>query len=263
MTEHRQTIGFLGVGHLASHLVPGLLGAGTAPAILLSARNAETSATLAKRFDLEICASNTDLVARSDIVLLAVRPFQVEQAIAGLPWRPDQLLVSLCAGVTLETMAQHAKPATLARAMPVIAGEYGESATCLYPDINAARTLLERLGPVTAMGSEDEFEAASVCGALFGWVQAQIGDLSDWLADAGVAPDAARAMITQTFRAAATTLRETPDTPIADLVDELCLPESITGLGLRTLEAHDAFTGWRAAGDAVLAKLHGKDNEAS
>jgi len=255
MNTTPQTVGVLGVGHLTSHLVPGLVRTGNAPLILLSARNAEASAALGQRYDLEICADNRDLVERADLVLLAVRPFQVEDAVAGLPWRLGQILVSLCAGVTIEQIAGHARPATITRAMPVIAGEFGESATCLYPEEKTSRDLLGRLGPVVAVRSEQEFEAASVCGALFGWVQAQIGEVSTWLADAGVAPEAARALVTQTFRAAATTLRETPDVPIADQVAELCLPESITGLGLQTLEAHNAFAGWRAAGDTVLDRL--------
>jgi len=250
----------LGVGHLTAHLVPRLARGGAAPEILLSARNSETAARLRDELGLEIVADNAALIERASTVLLSVRPFQVADALKGLPWRADHLLISFCAGVSVDDMGAHASPAQIVRAMPVVAGLCGESATCLYPDDARAREVLAPLGPVTAVSTEEEFEAASVCGALYGWVQALIGEQARWLAERGVGPEPARALVTQTFRAAATFLRENPQTPIEDLVADLCKPESITGLGLDTLNRHEAFAGWRAAGDAVIEKLVPPDN---
>lgn len=68
-----------------AHVVPGLLRAGKPPKVLLSARNQARSAALAERFGLEVCSRTADLIERSDIVIVAVRPFDVEKTIVGLP----------------------------------------------------------------------------------------------------------------------------------------------------------------------------------
>lgn len=255
MNAQSPTVAVLGVGHLTRHMVPALVTGPEPPQVLLSARNAETSAALAEAHGLEVVADNAELISRAGIVLFAVRPFQVADALAGLPWRKGQTLVSLCAGVPVEALAAQAGAATVVRAMPVIAAVHGESATCLYPEHGPARALLERCGPVTAVATEQEFEAASICGALFGWSAALVGELADWFVEAGVDPQAARPLVAQTFRAAATYVRDNPDLPIERIVADLCKPESITGLGLATLRDADAFAPWRAAAQAVLDKL--------
>lgn len=248
-------IGILGVGHLARHLVPTLAEKFGPGRLLLSPRGAEPSAKLAGDHGIAVAADNADLVARSRTILISVRPFQVADALGGAPWTDAHRLVSFCAGVPLETFAAHAAPAEIVRAMPVTAGQYGESPTCLYPETDWARELLQVFGPVIPLGAEDQFEAASVIAAYYGWIQALVGAVTQKTAAAGLDPNQARLLVSQMTRAAATTVRNETDHPIDDLVDDLCLPGSITGHGLGVLRDRDAFAAWEDAFDAVLEKL--------
>lgn len=258
MTETRQArIGILGVGHLASYLAPRLIALTSSSRILLSPRGTATSQAIADKHGVEIARSNAELIERCDTILISVRPFQIEEALAGLPWRADHKVISLCAGVPCASIARHAGAAELVRAMPVSAGLFGESPTCMFPASDWAKPLLERFGPVIELGSEDQLEGASVVAAYYGWVQALIETIANRTSDAGLDADQARLLVSQMTRAAATVVRDTKDRRMDELVDELCLPGSITRHGLEKLRERDAFTPWEEAYDAVLDKLHG------
>ena len=70
--------GIIGVGHLIQHVLPALVKADAG--FLLSARNREIAADLSRRFGLEIVDSNQAIVDRSELVILAVRPFHAIEA---------------------------------------------------------------------------------------------------------------------------------------------------------------------------------------
>ncbi|SMF72462.1 pyrroline-5-carboxylate reductase [Tistlia consotensis] len=248
-------IGILGVGHLAGYLVPGLL---REPAfeLLLSPRNAEKARALSERHDLPVAPDAETLVRRSEVVLLAVHPAKAADAVEGLPWRAGQTLVSLCAGVPLDSLAA-AQPAALARAMPITAASIGESPTSLWPDLPAARQVLAPLGPVIALPGEAAFETATVAAAAYGWLQGLIGALAEWETQAGLPPETARALIAQTTRAAAAIVQARPEASVEALTRDVCTPGGITELGLDHLERAEAFGPWREACDAVLARLEG------
>lgn len=241
------TVGIIGVGHLIRHMVPAMV---RAPhTFILSERGREASAKLAEQYDLEIVADNQEIVDRSDIVILAVRPYDALEVAGSLKWREGQTVLSFCAGITSEDIAPHVEPARLVMAMPVVAAQYGESPTLLYPDEMECRALMETCGPVVALESEDQFSPASVIACYYGWVHELIAQMSDWTADQGVDPGVARQLVAQMTRAAATSARERIDTSLDGLVSELATPRSYTGTGLDILKEDDAFGPWKRAAE--------------
>ncbi len=254
MSQFTHKIGVLGVGHLIQHMAQGLTQAVPASDILLSPRNAERVQSLRDRFGFDVAADNASLVERSQTVIIAVRPFQVEAALAGFPWCAEQTVVSLCAGVPIITFEKHVSGATVIRALPVTAAEFGASPTCLYPNDPIVSDILKACGPVLPLSSEEDFDSASVMGCYYGWVQALVGEVTDWLSANGLDPVTARKLVAQMTSAGATTILERTDTTLENLVGELCIPGSYTGLGIDKMRATDAFTPWREACQAVLDK---------
>jgi len=246
-------VGVLGVGHLIKHLMPALMKTGRR--FVLSQRNAAISADLQKRFGVEIRENTQSIVDEADIVIVAVRPFQVAALCDGLRFRDGQILLSLCAGIHLTDLAILAHPAIAVRAMPVIAGEFGESPTLLCPDNEKCRDLLAPCGPILVLRDEAEFEPASVAACYFGWVQNLIGTMAEWTSENGVSPETSRLLIAQMTRAAGTLVRERTETSVDDLVTEITPPRSLTGLGLDHLKDENAFLPWRQAGDRVLSSI--------
>lgn len=250
------TIGILGVGHLMRHMTPGLLRADPPPKLLLSPRGAETSGDLSRRYGLEIAPDNATLVERSGIVLLAVRPFQLVEATAGLPWREDHLVISLIAGISIKTVQAALPKCKVARAIPIVAAEYGQSPTCLHPDDPVARRLLEPAGPVIAFADEPSFEVGSIISCYGGWLQALMDETAAWMLRQNIDPETARLLVAGMTQAAATVVLERRNVPIEHLVKELCVPGSFTGQGLDLLRQRNAFAPWQEALQALLERMH-------
>lgn len=248
-------IGVIGVGHLASAVLKGLLRSGMAPqSVCLSPRGRGPELAAAHGFVL--AADNAALVSRCDMVLLAVRPADAVGAVRDLPWRAEQILVSACAGVTIERLAEGAGPARIVRIMPITASELGASPTPVFPLLPEVRPVLEALGPPIALGSEDQFEAATVSAAIYGWAQALIRTGAQWGARNGLDPVVARQLMARTFVASGRMQGE-QDAPMDALLASLCTPGGITEAGLRSLEGNGVPEAWDEACDLVLQRLRG------
>ncbi len=251
-------IAWLGVGHLARYCVPPLVERFGAGAIVLSPRGAEASVALAGELSLQVASDNAALVAAADLVILAPRPGAALAAVSGLPWRAEQTVVSLCAGLPLATLAAAVAPARLCRAMPVLAARWGESPTLLFPDAPPSRQALAAWGPVLAVVDEASFEAASCAAVFYSWLMRLQGELADTLAGAGLPAELARRLTAQTFRAAGTVGREDLGQSLPDIVAALCSPGSFSRQGLLALEGSGAFPPWRQATQEILELLRRK-----
>ncbi len=248
-------IGVLGIGHLAGYLLRGFLRSGLAPDQLLLSPGGRAAEAAAKH-GLAVAADNAELVARSDAVLLCVRPPQAEKALAGLPWRAGQLVVSACAGVPLSLLGPAAAPAEVVRAMPISAAAIGASPTTLFPERHDARALLERLGPVIALDAEEDFTLATAEMAVYGWVHALIATTADWAQDEGLPPSKARRIAAATFEAAARMVMA-EERPVGEMVAALATPGGLTEAGLEGLRSRDVEAAWAEACRLALKKMTG------
>ncbi len=248
-------IGILGVGHLGKILVEALLAAGHRD-LLLSPRG--KAGELAVRHGLALAKDNAALVAASDIVILVVRPKDAVAAVAGLPWRAGQKIASACAGVTVGALAAGLpEGVTVHRIMPVTAAAQQASPTTLFPADAGLERLLEAFGPVLPLGSEAEFETATVCAAVYGWVQKLVQVTADWSVAQGLPESSARQLAAQTAVAAGRNVAGS-DMSMEQLLKELVTPGGITERGLGVLETRGALAAWEEACTAVQDKLAGR-----
>ncbi len=247
-------IGFIGVGDMAGYMIEGLCRDGDGGELVLSPRNAERAAAHADTHGCRVAASNAEVVERADTVVLAVRPDRVAEAIADLPWRDGQTLVSVVAGATLADLAS-AAPAAAVRSMPVSCAAIGESPTAIYPDHPTARDLFERIGSVIVLPDEGAFAAASVMGAFHGWAFAVIKEVADWVAGQGVPEDQARALVAGMMRGGAGIALARPETPLAETLARLTTPGGITEAGFKKMATVEGLAAWPAACDAALRHM--------
>lgn len=121
MTEQR--IGFIGGGNMARSLVGGLIANGVpADRLCVSDIAEDKREALAQQFHVRTLADNDDVVAASDIVVLAVKPQTLravlERLAPGVRARRP-LLISIAAGVQLEAMQRWlGDELPIVRAMP-------------------------------------------------------------------------------------------------------------------------------------------------
>ncbi|MEI4261624.1 pyrroline-5-carboxylate reductase family protein [Roseovarius sp. D0-M9] len=246
-------LGVIGVGHLAVSMLDGVLRAGHAPeTILLSPRG--RGLDLAQTRGFALAKDNAQIVADCDLVLLAVRPDEAAGVVRGLEWRAGQTLLSACAGVPLAAL--DAGPADVMRIMPITASKLGASPTLAYPDLAAARPLLDAIGTTIALQTEDQFEAATLSAVMYGLAQALIRTGAEWTARQGMDPSDARQLVARSFTAAGRMIAE-ENAPMDDILASLCTPGGLTRAGLDHLEAEGVPEAWEGACDAILARLRG------
>ena len=102
-------IGFIGTGHIAAPMVRHLAAKGHN--IAVTRRNEAVSAMLARDCGVMVAEPQAVLDA-SDIVFLCLRPHHAEAGLAHLRFREGQQIVSVMAGVPVDTLTRLCAPAT-------------------------------------------------------------------------------------------------------------------------------------------------------
>lgn len=106
----QQRIGLIGAGQMATALAQGFVKAGLTTPDRLLASDVDQAAR--ERFAGNVGALTTDdnlqVASESDILILAVKPQQMPQVVAGLrgSLRRDAVVVSIAAGIRLASLAQ-------------------------------------------------------------------------------------------------------------------------------------------------------------
>ena len=100
----KYNIGFIGCGKMAGAVIRGLIKSGFAEPSKLLATQAETEGLeeKSKEMGIEIILDNKELVKRSDVIVVAVKPNQAEGVLEEISplLTSEKLLVSIAAGVT-------------------------------------------------------------------------------------------------------------------------------------------------------------------
>ncbi|WP_210603021.1 NAD(P)-binding domain-containing protein [Brevibacterium oceani] len=222
------TIGFIGVGEIASAMVEGL-SAGTAAEdggrpehglqFVLSPRNAERARHLADTIETaEVAESNQDVVDRSDLIVLAVLPQQAADVLGDLDIPAEKTVVSAVAGVpTDEIAALLPHGSTIVRIIPLPAVRERKGVTAMFPADHDVEALLDVLGGSVTAEDETKFSTLSAVTATMSAHFAFLQTITAWLIDKGWEKADADHFIRGQFVGLGTTLDQS-EAPIADLV---------------------------------------------
>lgn len=144
-------ITLIGGGRLSSALIAGFIAGGVdASHIMVSARSQSTLSRLSQEFGVCVAKDNDTAIANTDIVILAVKPAQLEDVCIELATKltHSQLIISVAAGVETKSLRQWLGGHSLVlRAMPNLAASIGQSATALFADKLSldAQSLIDQL----------------------------------------------------------------------------------------------------------------------
>ena len=196
---------------------------------------------------MQVRTDNRD-AADADIVIVAVKPWKVEEVLRPLRLRQPQVLVSVAAGLTFEDLAHFVDPEMpMFRVIPNTAISLRASMTLIACRNASEEQTLTMLDLFNEMGlamliEEKQFAAATSltsCGIAYvlKYVQAamQAG------VELGIRPKDAMKMVAQTVEGAARLLLENEDTHPALEIEKVTTPGGITIKGVNSLE-HDGFT---------------------
>lgn len=247
MSVKGKRVGFLGAGNIGEAMIRGLLQAGLVPPEDVAASDARPDrlVQLARQYRVRTCASNVQLVAESDVVVLAVKPqilMAVCKEIAAVA-TDARLIVSVAAGVSTETLRAHLPRADrVIRVMPNTPALVLEGVTAIARaeglregDLETAQELFGAVGRVVVL-DEDLMDAVT---GLSGSGPAYVAIVIESLADGGVKMGLDRAtamtLAAQTVLGSARLILETGTHP-GQLKDMVSSPGGTTIAGIAALE---------------------------
>jgi pyrroline-5-carboxylate reductase len=162
-------VGFAGSGNMAAAMARGwAAGDGGPEQMLFTDAGSGRAAALASEVGGEAAASNAELAKRSDVLVIACKPKQLEAVAADA--QGAEIVVSLLAVATLDRVAAAFPASTALRVMPNLPVEVRHGVLCMAAGgapvdaVDAVRRLLEPLGRVVEV--EDEvIEQATIASA--------------------------------------------------------------------------------------------------
>jgi pyrroline-5-carboxylate reductase len=239
-------VGLLGAGHIARALAEGwrrpALDPSDHPGLLVFDPDSARAAAFGSSFDALVCGSVAELVAGSEVVVLAMRPGDVPAALTEVgPALGRRPLVSLAAFVSLtELQAGLPSGAHVARVMPNVAAAVGRgvflvvAGTLAAAEADAIRELFGLSGIVVDVPEEQYDEATAISGCGPGFTALFV----EALADAGVRAGLSREVAIELAAGAVTGSAELAgrEGDPAALRAAIATPGGMTAAGLDVLE---------------------------
>lgn len=240
-------IGFLGAGRMATALATAFVRADVSPSERISA--SDVSAEALQRFCEESgarpAASNVDVVANADVVILAVKPHHARDVLREVrdAVTDTQLLVSIAAGVSIASLAAEiGEEKRIIRVMPntpCLVGA-GASAFAAGPhatvaNLNLVYGLLSTVGLAVQLDEAHLDAVTGLSGSGPAYVFQIIEALSDGGVRAGLPRHVATQLAAQTLFGAAKMVLESGEHP-GVLKDAVASPGGTTIAGLHALE---------------------------
>jgi len=212
-------------------LVKGWVKAGMASSLTVTAHTQQTLDRLKEACPgVTAMLNNGKAVQDADIVVLAVKPWLVEQVIAEIKTElKDKFLISVAAGIRHERIDVYA--------MPNIAAEFGESMTFIEEAAKAeiAAELFSKVGQCQIVPQRLMNAGMMMAGCGIAYVMRFLRAMMEGGVEMGFYPDEAKKIAMQTMQGAVTLLRETGLHPEV-AIDKVTTPGGITIKGLNELD---------------------------
>jgi len=181
----------------------------------------------------------------SDIIIIAVKPQSFMEAVEPYVanFRDDQIVISLAAGISFETLQSLITTSTrLVRVMTNTAAAVSSGVVGFYhtrEDEALDATvdhLFSPIGDVYALKSEDEFSAftVAVCSGI-GFVFEIMTYWSEWLEQYGIDKATAEKMIVDTFKGTVKLAENSGDLSLTDLQSKVVSKKGVTQAGLTSM----------------------------
>lgn len=256
-----KAIGVLGVGDLTEKVVRGLRRGGYRAPIYLSPRNLAKAQRLAIDCACEVLADNQAVVDAADVLLLGVRPDDLQSLAGSINIDPRQPVVSFIAGISHRDLLSVFGTDKTVRAMLSYAAEINDATVVLHPPVADIEALLGLLGTLVPVEREEQFELATVAACVNGWLCFLLHDLHRWMADKGLDGQQGRQLILGSLSDCVTYAKLRQNDAFVTIGKSIATSGTYTALGLEMLGLHQANAAWSAACEVVLDALLTKTEE--
>ena len=205
---NKTTVGLIGGGNMGSAILAGI---GSKFKVQVCEQDAKRSGILRRRFGVKL--ADLETVARSAIIILAVKPQNFDEVLAALYGRArqDQLVISIAAGITCRYIEKRlGQKARVVRTMPNLPAQVGEAVTGICrgkfataADIKTARQIFNRIGKTVVVGERFMDAVTAVSGSGPGYIFYFAECLETAARSLGLNPSLARDLVAQTLKGSA------------------------------------------------------------
>ncbi len=246
-----KSIAIIGGGNLGIAISEGLVNNNFIPAenVTVTRRRVELLDNL-KAKGVKVTQDNSEAVNNADIIILAVKPYQVKAILAEINPSLDEnrhMVISVVTGYSIQELQQDAgKGISIFRAMPNTAIAIGESMTCIATqngkaaEIDMVVKIFDQVGKAIVI-SEEHMEAATVLGACgIAYSLRFIRAATQGGIEIGFDAKTAELIASQTVKGAASLILEGGNHPERE-IDKVTTPQGCTIVGLNEME-HQGFS---------------------
>lgn len=242
-------IAFIGAGNMAASLIGGLRAKGLEAAqIRASDPGEETRARVSAEHGIETFADNAQAIDGADVVVLAVKPQAMKAVCEALrpSLKPNQLVVSIAAGITCASMNNWLGAQPIVRCMPNTPALVRQGASGLFAtaEVSAeqrqqAQELLSAVGIALWLNEEQQLDAVT---AVSGSGPAYFFLLIEAMTAAGVKlglPADIAAQLTLQTALGAAHMAASSDVDAAELRRRVTSPAGTTEAAIKSFQAND------------------------
>ncbi len=239
-------LGMIGGGRMAEALISGVLSAKLyrPDQILVADPDVGRLDHLKTRYGIQTGGTNQDVVGLCDVIVLAVKPQVMAEALSEIrAILTKQLVISVAAGVNISRIMDSCGSSTrIIRAMPNMPAMVGEGITALAigpkvdeDAVDYARQIFRSVGRVVSIDERLMDAVTGLSGSGPAYVFLMIEAMADGGVKMGLTRETASLLAAQTVLGAARMVLETGQHP-AGLKDQVASPGGTTIAGLHRLE---------------------------
>lgn len=245
-----ERIGFIGAGSMAEAMIAGLIKGGVfqpEQIIVANHSNTERLQELSKKYRINTTHNKISLVKDVSIIVLAVKPKDIKSSLDGLQeYIHDQLIVSLLAGITIDTINSIiGRQTAVIRAMPNTSAAIAKSATAIaasenvtMSQIKKCKALFEAIG-ICKIVDEGQLDAVTgLSGSGPAYVYFLVEAMEKAAVEVGLDMVVARELIVQTLLGASSMIASSEKSPY-QLRKEVTSPNGTTEAGINILKEQD------------------------
>ena len=247
MSFEDKKIAFIGAGVMGGTLIAGLVNNGLVSPDQITAADPDEARRqdLVNQYGINTTAINADAVEDADIVVIAVKPQFLEDALNGLRGRADGagLILSIVAGTTISTIVEELHNNRVVRTMPNTPGQIGQGMTVwtatyeVMDEYKAlARSILSAMGAELYVKDEDYLDmATALSGSGPGYVFLIIESMIDAGVRMGFNRQQATQLVLQTIKGSVLYAEQSGTHPTI-LRNQVTSPGGTTAAGLYEME---------------------------
>jgi pyrroline-5-carboxylate reductase len=241
----QKKIGIIGAGNMGQAIIKGLLEAKlfTPEHIFVSNRSAGKLEKVKKLYGVNTLFANDELIEKTDIVIVAVKPQDLEEALLSgrTTFSNQHMVASLAAGVDFKSLRKHVPEGNLVRVMmntPVFIRK-GVIGICCQNSIyeQTMRELFAPLGLVVKLEEGDQFEAFTVASSSgTGFIFELMTYWQEWIEEHGIDAEDARDIVVQTFLGTAL-MAENSTENLEEMQSRVVSKKGMTAAGLESMRS--------------------------